>query len=90
MPVGRAGDTAIRVCIMDRESSPAMMMAMAFAQSMGTRWKASGRSYGVGCVHTGVFPKRNSPLYLVCFECVHHVRKRAKALLGALVELLVT
>src|SRR5262249_18425898 len=24
------------------------------------RWKASGRSYGVGCVHTGVFHKRNS------------------------------
>jgi hypothetical protein len=41
-------------------SSPAMTMVMAFAQSLCIRWKASGRSYGVGCVHTGVFPKRNS------------------------------
>jgi transposase len=30
------------------------------------------------------------PLYLGFFEFVHNVRKRGKALLGALIELLVT
>src|SRR5712691_3133314 len=64
---------------MDGESSPAMMMAMACAKSRCTRWKASGRSYGVGCVHTGVFPKRNSRCTWVssssCTTCASGVKR---------------
>src|SRR5262249_28877935 len=43
------------------------------------RWKASGRSYGVGCVHTGVFPKRNSRCTWVssssCTTCASGVKR---------------
>ena len=39
--------------------------------------------------HRGISQER-LPLYLGFFEFVHNVRKRGKALLGALVELLVT
>jgi transposase len=31
--------------------------------------------------------QENLPRYLGCFECVHHVRRRGKALLQALLEL---
>jgi transposase-like protein len=39
--------------------------------------------------HRGISPA-NLPLYLGCFEFVHNVRRRGKALLGALLELLLT
>src|SRR5207253_9966710 len=39
--------------------------------------------------HRGI-PQEKLPLYLGCFEFVHNVRRRGKALLGALIELLVT
>jgi len=39
--------------------------------------------------HRGISQEK-LPLYLGFFEFVHNVRKRAKALLGALIELLVT
>jgi transposase-like protein len=39
--------------------------------------------------HRGI-SQENLPLSLGCFECVHNVRKRGKALLGALIELLVS
>ena len=39
--------------------------------------------------HRGISQEK-LPLYLVFFEFVHNVRKRGKALLGALIELLVT
>jgi hypothetical protein len=39
--------------------------------------------------HRGISQEK-LPLYLGCFEFVHNVRKRGKALLGALIELLVT
>ena len=49
---------------------------------------------GAGWVTTGSTRKPISqeklPLYLGFFECVHNVRKRGKALLPALLELLVT
>jgi hypothetical protein len=45
---------------MGEASSPAMKMGMAFVKSMCIRWKASGRSYAVGCAHIGAFHKRNS------------------------------
>jgi hypothetical protein len=37
-----------------------MTRGMAVAQSMCIRWKAAGRSDGVGCVHSGGFPKSNA------------------------------
>ena len=56
-----------------------MTMVMAFAKSLCIRWKASGRSYGVGCVHTGVFPKRNSRCTWgsssSCTTCVSGVKR---------------
>ncbi|MGE3536246.1 MAG: IS1595 family transposase [Candidatus Tectimicrobiota bacterium] len=39
--------------------------------------------------HRGISQEK-LPLYLGCFECVPNGRKRGKALLGALIELLVT
>jgi transposase-like protein len=39
--------------------------------------------------HRGISPEK-LPLYLGFFEVVHNVRKRGKALLGALIELLVS
>ena len=39
--------------------------------------------------HRGI-SQDNLPLYLGFFEFVHHVRRRGKALLGALLELLLT
>ena len=39
--------------------------------------------------HRGISQEK-LPLYLGFFEFVHHVRKRGKALLGALIELLDT
>ena len=39
--------------------------------------------------HRGI-SQETLPLYLGFFEFVHNVRKRGKALLGALIELLVT
>jgi transposase-like protein len=39
--------------------------------------------------HRGISQEK-FPLYLGFFECVHNVRKRGKALLGALIELLVS
>ena len=39
--------------------------------------------------HRGISQEK-LPLYLGFFEFVHHVRKRGKALLGALIELLVS
>jgi transposase-like protein len=39
--------------------------------------------------HRGISPEK-FPFYLGFFECVHNVRKRGKALLPALMELLVT
>jgi len=36
------------------------------------------------------YPQEKLPLYLGFFEFVHNVRKRGKALLGALIELLVS
>jgi transposase-like protein len=39
--------------------------------------------------HRGISQEK-LPLYLGCFEFVHNVRKRGKALLGALIELLVS
>jgi transposase-like protein len=41
------------------------------------------------CPHRGI-SQAQLPLYLGFFECVHNVRKRGKALLGALIELLVS
>jgi len=41
------------------------------------------------CPHRGI-SQEQLPLYLRCFECVHNVRKRGKALLGALIALLVS
>ena len=37
-----------------------------------------------------VISQEKLPLYLVFFEFVHNVRKRGKALLGSLIELLVS
>jgi transposase len=39
--------------------------------------------------HLGISQEK-LPLYLGFFEFVHHIRKRGKALLGTLIELLVT
>ena len=39
--------------------------------------------------HRGI-SQDNVPLYLGFFACVHNVRRRGKALLGALLELLLT
>jgi transposase len=39
--------------------------------------------------HRGL-SQEHLPFYLGCFACVHNVRKRGKALLHALIELLVT
>jgi len=39
--------------------------------------------------HRGI-SQDNLPLYVGCFEFVHHVRRRGKALLGALRDLLLT
>jgi len=39
--------------------------------------------------HRGI-SQENLPLYLGCFECVHNIRRRGKALLQALLELLLT
>ena len=39
--------------------------------------------------HRGISPEKR-PLSLGCFECVRNVRKRGKALLGALIALLVS
>ncbi len=64
-------------------------MAMVSAKSMSTRSRASGRCSARGCApHRGVSQEK-LPLYLGFFEFVHNVRKRGKALLGALIGLLV-
>ena len=69
---------------------PAMMTAMAFMKCMSTPWKA----FGLCCrswlrPHRGI-SQENLPLYLGFFEFVHNVRRRGKALLGALLDLLLT
>jgi len=38
----------------------------------------------------GGIPQEKLPLYLGFFEFVHNVRKRGKAVLGALIELLIS
>jgi hypothetical protein len=48
----------IRASTMDGASS--LAMAMASVKSMCIRWKGSGRSDAVGCVHIGAYLKRNS------------------------------
>jgi hypothetical protein len=56
-----------------------MTMVMAVAKSMCIRWKASGRSDGVGFVHAGVFHKRNSRCTEVssssCTTCASEVKR---------------
>jgi len=52
--------------------------------------RLAGVRYGVpGTCRRGASQEK-LPLYLGLFEFVHNVRKRGKALLGALIELLVT
>ena len=41
------------------------------------------------CRHRGI-SQTDMPLYLGFFECVHNVRRRGKALLGSILELLLT
>ena len=56
---------------------------------MSIPWKDSGRSCGVGAApHRGISQEK-LPLYLGFFEFVLNVRQRGKALLDALIELLV-
>ena len=74
---------------MDEANSLEMKMAMAFVKCMSTQWKGFGPSCAVGCVRIGAFP-RKLPFYVGFFEFIHDVRKRGKALLGSLIELLVS
>jgi len=55
---------------------------------MSTRWKDFGRYYAPGCARTGA-SRRTSSLYLGFFQFVHNMRRRGKALLGALTAALV-
>ena len=52
-------------------------------EGLWSRWRSGLRP------HRGLAPEKR-PLSLGCFECVHNVRKRGKASLGALTELLVS
>ena len=75
---------------MDGANSPAMKMANGFCEvhvhTMEGFWSLL-RSWLRP--HWGISQEK-LPLYLGFFEFVHNVRKRGKALLGALIELLVS
>src|SRR5688572_8405297 len=57
----------------------------AMGSARSTPWRASGRS----CDPGGISQEKR-PLYLGFFQFVHNARRRAKALLGSLIEALVT
>jgi hypothetical protein len=64
-------------------------MAMAFMKFMLTRWKDFGRYCIPGCaLHRGI-SQGFLPLYLGFFEFTHNAKKRGKALLRSLLELIV-
>jgi hypothetical protein len=57
---------------------------------MSTRWKDSGRCCVPGCaLHRGISQEYLSN-YLGFFEFTHNAKKRGKALLGSLLELIVS
>ncbi len=85
-----SGAMTISVSTMGEASLPAMKTETAFAKSMSIPWKGFGRSCAVGCARIRGISQEKLPLYLGFFEFVHNVRKRGKALLGALIELLVS
>ena len=58
----------------------------AFKRVWGIKQLSAGWRY---TTHRGIAQEK-LPLYLGFFEFVHNVRKRGKALLGALLELLVS
>jgi transposase-like protein len=69
-----------------------MKMVMAFMKSMSIRWKDSGLYYDLRSwlrPHRGI-SQEHMPLYLGFFEFVHNTRKRGKALLNALLELILS
>src|SRR6185312_16415963 len=78
------GATPIRRFVMPRGSSRATRMAMVSAKSMSKRSRGSGRCSTRGCAPPGVSQEKPL-LYLGFFEYIHNVRKRGKALLGALI-----
>jgi hypothetical protein len=83
LPVSRPGATAIRVATTDEAPARAAQRAMVFVPSRSRCWKGLGRCGGVGFARIEVYAKSTS-------RFVHNVRKRGNALLGALMELLVT
>jgi hypothetical protein len=90
MRVGRAGDTAIRVCTMAEAHAPVLTRATAWGQSLCIPGKAWGRCDAVGGVRIGAWHQRTGPRSLGVFACVQTVRKRGQALLGARIELRVS
>jgi hypothetical protein len=66
-----------------------MRTGMASVRCMSTPSRVFGLCCGRGCVRIGGISHEKSPLYLGFFEFVHNVRRRGKALLEALIELLV-
>jgi transposase-like protein len=90
MLVLKCGAMRIRASTTDEASARAMKMATASVKSMCNTMEGFWsllRSWLRP--HRGISQEK-LPLYLGFFEFVHHVRKRGKTLLPALIELLVT
>src|SRR5215813_4287822 len=79
-PVCRPGATAISVCTMGGARALTMKMATEGFWSLLRSWLRP---------HRGISQEK-LPLYLGFFAFVHNVSKRGKALLGVLMELLLT
>jgi len=70
-----------------RVNTPGMMMVTAFMKCTSIPWKAFGLCYDHGCAASRHFARELASIFGF-FEFVHNVRRRGKALLGALLELL--
>jgi hypothetical protein len=83
------GDTPISACTMDEEEARDEDGDGCGAVHVNTREGCWSLLRSWLRPHRGVSPAK-LPFYLGFFACVHKVRKRGKALLGALMEFLVT
>jgi hypothetical protein len=73
-----------------RENMLVMRMVTVSMKFMLTQWKDSGRYCVPGCaLHRGI-SQAFLPLYSGFFEFTHNAKKRGKALLGSLLELIVS
>ena len=79
----------ISMSTMDGESMPEMKMATACVKSMSIPWKGFGHSCGAGCALIEAFHKRNFRSTSVSSSLFTMPENAGKALLHALIELLV-